>query len=136
MFFLDVTTGELLSEFQVGNVRPDAGATAYCSAGRGAAARSAVRDVMVNAWFDGGVNLLDFTNPRHVREIAYYDLASGGGQRSAYSYSGPSLIGGHPVYASDGVTSIANAKGLVVFKALLEDIMRFRVGHLNPQTID
>lgn len=136
MFFLDVATGELLNEFQVGTVRPDAGATAYCSAGRGAVARSIVRDVLVSAWYDGGVNLLDFTNPRHVREIAYYDLASAGGQRSAYSYSGPSLTGGHPIYATDGVTSNGNAKGLVVFKALVEDIMRFRVGYLNPQTID
>jgi hypothetical protein len=95
-----------------------------------------VRDVLVSAWYDGGVNLLDFTNPRHVREIAYYDLASGGGQRSAYSYSGPSFTGGHPIYATDGVTNNGNAQGLVVFKALVEDIMRFRVGYLNPQTID
>jgi hypothetical protein len=136
MFFLDAATGELLSEFQVGNVRPDAGAGAYCSAGRGAVVRSAVRDVLVNAWFTGDVNVLDFTNPRHLREIAHYDFAVGGGQRSAYSYSGPSFPGGHPVYAADGVMSNANAKGLVIFKAVLEDIARFRVGHLNPQTID
>lgn len=135
MFFLDVFSGELFSEFQVGNVRP-AGAGSYCSAGRGAVVRSVVRDILVNAWYTGDVNVLDFTNPRRLREIAHYDLAAGGGQRSAYSYSGPSFPGGLPVYAADGTTDNANAKGLAIFKALLEDIARFHAGHLNPQTID
>lgn len=136
-FFVDVATGELLSEFSVGDVRPDTSPDAYCPAGRGAAVRSIVRDVLVSAWYNSGVNLLDFTNPRRLREIAYYDLASSGGQRSAYAYAGPSFrTGGHPVYAADGVENNANAKGLVVFKAILEEIRSLRIDHFNPQTVD
>jgi hypothetical protein len=137
MFFLDSATGAMLSEFNVGDVRPDSSATAYCSAGTGAAIRSIARRVLVAPWYDGGVNLLDFTNPHQLKEIAHYDLASSGGDRSAYAYAGPSFhSAGHPVYASDGATSRINAKGLVVFRAILEEIRRFRIDHLNPQTVD
>ncbi len=51
------------------------------------------RDLMVQAWYQGGVSVWDFTDPAHAREIASFDrepLAPGalGGSWSAYFYNG------------------------------------------------
>jgi hypothetical protein len=53
------------------------------------------RDVMVQAWYQGGVSVFDWTDPAHPQEIAFFDrgpvdstrLASGG-YWSAYWYNG------------------------------------------------
>jgi LVIVD repeat len=53
------------------------------------------RDIMVQAWYQGGVSVFDFTDPAHPKEIAFFDrgpadstrLASGGSW-SAYWYNG------------------------------------------------
>ena len=31
------------------------------------------RDIMVQGWYQGGVSVFDFTDPAHVKEIAYFD---------------------------------------------------------------
>ena len=31
------------------------------------------RDIMVQGWYQGGVDVFDFTDPKHPREIAYFD---------------------------------------------------------------
>jgi len=31
------------------------------------------RDIMVQGWYQGGVSVMDFTNPDHPRELAYFD---------------------------------------------------------------
>ena len=31
------------------------------------------RDVMVQAWYQGGISIIDWTNPRNIRELAYFD---------------------------------------------------------------
>jgi hypothetical protein len=31
------------------------------------------RDIMVQGWYQGGISVLDFTDPKHVLEIAYFD---------------------------------------------------------------
>jgi hypothetical protein len=53
------------------------------------------RDVMVQAWYQGGISVFDWTDPKHAREIAYFDrgpLDSTrmilGGSWSAYWYNG------------------------------------------------
>jgi hypothetical protein len=53
------------------------------------------RDVMVQAWYQGGISVLDFTNPRNPREIAYFDRGpvdstrmAMGGSWSVYWYNG------------------------------------------------
>jgi hypothetical protein len=53
------------------------------------------RDIMVQAWYQGGVSVFDFTDPDHPKEIAYFDrgpLDSTkmilGGEWSAYWYNG------------------------------------------------
>ncbi len=31
------------------------------------------RDIMVQAWYQGGISVFDFTDPAHPQEIAYFD---------------------------------------------------------------
>jgi hypothetical protein len=93
MFFSDTNTGAFFSEFQVGDLRPDPAPSAYCSAHMGMAVMGIQRDLLVNAWYTGGVDVIDFTNPTKLREIAYYDIAgpgpAGSDNWSAYPYQGP-----------------------------------------------
>jgi hypothetical protein len=141
MFFSSME-GEYLSEFHVGDVRPDTSPGEYCSAHMGMTVTGIEEDILVNAWYTGGVNVIDFTNPRRLREIAYYDPDRISGTWSAYPYTGPLFRrgrrGGLPVYASDGVTNNANAQGMVVYRARIDEVPRRRnlVPHLNPQTMD
>ena len=53
------------------------------------------RDILVQAWYQGGVSVVDFTDATHPFEIAYYDRGpistekrAMGGQWSAYWYNG------------------------------------------------
>src|SRR5579884_3961671 len=53
------------------------------------------RDIMVQAWYQGGVSVFDWTDPDHPREIAYFDRGPmdstklvDGGSWSAYWYNG------------------------------------------------
>jgi len=53
------------------------------------------RDVMVQAWYQGGISVFDWTDPAHPHEIAYFDRGPidstrmvGGGSWSAYWYNG------------------------------------------------
>ncbi|HEY9376249.1 MAG TPA: hypothetical protein VIQ02_04040, partial [Jiangellaceae bacterium] len=139
MFFSDME-GNFQSEFHVGDLRPDPAAGEYCSAHMGMAVMGIRRDLLVNAWYTGGVDVIDFTRPTRLREIAYYDPRQNSGSWSAYPYTGPLFKRGPgtPVYASDGVTNNALAEGMVVYRArnVPEPPRRGRVDHLNPQTMD
>jgi hypothetical protein len=138
MFFSDME-GNFLSEFHVGDLRPDPGETEYCSAHMGMAVMGIKRDLLVNAWYTGGVDVIDFTRPRRLREIAYYDPQQDSGTWSAYPYTGPLFKRGRgiPVYATDGVENNAIAEGMVVYRTLIQKPgRRNRVDHLNPQTMD
>lgn len=138
MFFVDGASGAFLSEFQVGNLRPEPGA--YCSAHMGLPVAHVNRDLLVNAWYMGGVDVIDFSNARSPREVAFYDMAPfgpmGSDNWSAYSYVGPSFRPGPgiPVYASDGVHNPDTARGFVVFRVLLGRSIGRALDHLNPQT--
>ena len=53
------------------------------------------RDIMVQAWYQGGISVMDFTDPEHPVELAYYDRGPvdaktlvSGGSWSAYWYNG------------------------------------------------
>ena len=148
MFFSDTGSGDFLSEFQVGDLRPEAtdaappGAAVYCSAHMGMAVMGSNRDLLVNAWYTGGVDVIDFTEPTKPKEIAYYDIAGAGAlgsdNWSAYPYTGPKFPTGRgiPVYASDGVHHPDSARGTVVFRTILPNVGTRTVDHLNPQTMD
>jgi hypothetical protein len=138
MFFSDME-GNFLSEFHVGDLRPDARDGEYCSAHMGMAVMGIKRDLLVNAWYTGGVDVIDFTKPTRLKEIAYYDPVAQTGTWSAYPYTGPLFRKrrGVPVYASDGVEDNANSKGMEVYRAKIQTPKRRNlVDHLNPQTMD
>ena len=53
------------------------------------------RDVMVQAWYQGGISVFDFTDPAHPKEIAFFDRGpvdsthmQMGGSWSSYWYNG------------------------------------------------
>jgi hypothetical protein len=53
------------------------------------------KDLLVNAWYMGGVDVIDFTNPRAPKEVAFYDIApsgpTGSDNWSASPYQGPTF---------------------------------------------
>jgi hypothetical protein len=70
------------------------------------------RDVMVQAWYQGGISVFDWTDPRHPREIAFFDRGpvdstrmAMGGSWSAYWYNG-------------NIVSSEIARGLDIFQLL------------------
>ena len=88
------------------------------------------RDIFVQAWYMGGVQVIDFTDSRNPREIGFFergpaaDRATSGGSWSAYYYNGY-------IYSND------IAKGFDVLK--LDDkrtdpAKRVRLRELNVQT--
>jgi hypothetical protein len=140
MFFTDME-GEFLSEFHVGDLRPNTNAGEYCSAHMGMAVMGIKRDLLVNAWYTGGVDVIDFSNPRRLKEIAYYDPVRVSGTWSAYPYAGPLFRRGPgqvPIYATDGVEDHATAQGMVVYRTnkIPRPGRKGLVDHLNPQTMD
>src|SRR5207344_298014 len=53
------------------------------------------RDIMVQAWYQGGISVFDWTDPAHPREVAFFDRGPmdstrlvGAGSWSAYWYNG------------------------------------------------
>jgi LVIVD repeat len=138
MFFSDLE-GNFLSEFHVGDLRPDPSAGEYCSAHMGMAIPGINDDLLVNAWYTGGVNVIDFSDASKPREVAFYDPQRNSGTWSAYPYTGPLYQSGPgiPVYASDGVTNNGQAQGMVVYRTIVQkpgipNVM----DHMNPQTMD
>jgi hypothetical protein len=137
MFFTDIE-GNFLSEFHVGDLRPDPGTGEYCSAHMGMAVMGIKRDLLVNAWYTGGVDVIDFSKPTRLKEIAYFDPEQDSGTWSAYPYTGPLFKTGPgiPIYASDGVENNPIAEGMVVYRGILPKPGNRVVDHLNPQTME
>ena len=138
MFFSDME-GNFQSRFHVGDRRPDASAGEYCSSHMGMTITGIQRDLLVNAWYTGGVDVIDFTNPTRLKEIAYYDPERTTGTWSAYPYTGPMFKkgGGVPVYASDGVENNAAARGMEVYRPQVTRPGKSKLlDHLNPQTME
>src|SRR5579863_2527914 len=84
--------------------------TENCVAHNGSLVPVPGRDIEVQAWYQGGVSVMDFTDPGHPYEIAYYDrgpidpkMLILGGDWSAYWYNGS-------IYGSE------IARGLDVFE--------------------
>jgi len=71
------------------------GDTENCVAHNGSLIPVPGRDIEVQAWYQGGVSVMDFTDPSHPFEIAYFDRGAIdpkmlvlGGEWSAYWYNG------------------------------------------------
>lgn len=70
-------------------------ATENCVAHNGSLIPVPGRDIMVQAWYQGGISVFDFTDPEHPKEIAFFDRGPLnadtlvlGGYWSAYWYNG------------------------------------------------
>ena len=71
------------------------GDTENCVAHNGSLIPIPGRDIMVQAWYQGGISVMDFTDAKHPKEIAYFDRGPIdpnnlvlGGSWSAYWYNG------------------------------------------------
>ncbi len=71
------------------------GDTENCVAHNGSLIPVPGRDILVQAWYQGGVSVMDFTDSAHPKEIAYFDrgpidpnVLVLGGDWSAYWYNG------------------------------------------------
>jgi LVIVD repeat len=74
--FLSTRTGQELSNFTLDTSR--AQDDTYCSVHQGNFVRTRDgRYLSVSAWYQGGVNVIDVTDPRRPREVAYYDAGPG-----------------------------------------------------------
>ena len=69
--------------------------TENCVAHNGSLIPVPGRDIMVQSWYQGGISVMDFTDPEHAVEIAYFDrgpvdakILANGGTWSAYWYNG------------------------------------------------
>ncbi|WP_242586881.1 hypothetical protein [Streptomyces sp. MST-110588] len=105
--------------------------TENCVAHNGSLIPARGRDIMVQAWYQGGVSIWDFTDSGHPKEIGYFergplsaDTLVSGGSWSAYYYNGH-------IYSND------MAKGFDVLK--IEDRRTdsagpVRLRELNVQT--
>ena len=70
-------------------------ATENCVAHNGSLVPVPGRDIMVQAWYQGGLSVFDFTDPKNPREIAFFDrgpmsdsVLTLGGYWSTYWYNG------------------------------------------------
>ncbi|MEV7086125.1 hypothetical protein AB0O07_09540 [Streptomyces sp. NPDC093085] len=105
--------------------------TENCVAHNGSLIPVKGRDIMVQAWYQGGVSVWDFTDSAKPKEIAYFergplsaDTLIGGGSWSAYYYNGH-------IYSNDLV------KGLDVLRLddrLTDPAKKVRMDELNVQT--
>jgi hypothetical protein len=94
------------------------------------------RDIMVQAWYQGGISVFDWTDPRNPREIAYFDRGpadstrmAAGGSWSAYWYNG-------------NIVSSEISRGLDIFEITpsayisqneIDAAKTVRLDHLNTQ---
>jgi hypothetical protein len=87
------------------------------------------RDVMIQSWYQGGISVIDWTNPKKIKELAWFDRGpivptALGGFWSSYYYNGY-------IYGSE------IQRGFDVFKLkdkAIKGAEKFQYGTLNAQT--
>ena len=121
-------TGQRVSHFTPAR-SPEEG---YCSVHQGNYVRTADGYFSVNAWYEWGVDVIDWSDPFDPREVAVYDVDSD--NWAGYWYEGPSLPESSlTIYGSDGVEDPPTGEGFQVFRAGT-DVVEGKLDHLNPQT--
>ncbi|MEW9547089.1 LVIVD repeat-containing protein [Nonomuraea sp. NPDC050783] len=92
--YYDIVRGQLVfkSYFKISRYQAD---TENCVAHNGSLIPVKGRDIMVQAWYQGGISVIDFTDSAHPQEIAFFERgpdntapALSGGFWSAYYYNG------------------------------------------------
>jgi hypothetical protein len=111
-------------------------ATENCVAHNGSLVPVPGRDIMVQAWYQGGISVFDFTDPRNPREIAFFDRGpmsatqlTLGGHWSAYWYNG--LIVGSEIGRGLDVLRLTPSDQLT--RNELEAATLVRFAQFNPQ---
>lgn len=133
--FLDVKSGTRLSTFMIS--RPEEGA--YCSTHQGNVVPAKGRYLLAQAWYMGGVDIIDFTSVRNPREIAFFDPPpagpAGADDWSHYWYErNPKPGSALRTYAQDGIHSPATGRGFQALDSSVGVGRRSGLDHLNPQT--
>ena len=138
MFFVNRATGQFTSVFHM--PRPETSpAGDYCSAHLGNVVPSIGRYLLANAWYTGGVDVIDFTNPAAPSEVAFYDQAQtttfeGGDNWSGYWYENtPGDDDGLWFYATHGVERPAAGQGAQVYRVTMP-VNDIAMRRMNPQT--
>lgn len=136
-YFLDVSSGKLHSQFMI--PRPDASAGSYCSTHQGNTVAMAGRDYLVQAWYTGGVDIVDFTAKKNPKEVAYFDFTGDGvfgSDNWAHYWYERNPVNNKPftTYGQDGVHNPPTGRGFEQFLVTLNTSKRFGMDHLNPQT--
>jgi hypothetical protein len=91
------------------------------------------RDILVQAWYQGGVSIIDWTNPNRVRELAWFD-------RGPYAEAEPPnpLAGFWSTYYYNGyIYGTEIQRGFDVFEfehRRIRGAERYQYGTLNAQT--
>ena len=94
------------------------------------------REVMVQSWYQGGINVFDWTDPNHAFEIAYFDRGpldanalTSAGHWSAYWYNG--YIYGSEIARGLDVLELTPSEFLS--KNELEAAKLVKLAYFNPQ---
>jgi hypothetical protein len=110
--------------------------TSNCVAHNGSLVPVPGRDIEVQAWYQGGVSVMDFTDPEHPQEIAYFDrgpidpkMLVLGGEWSAYWYNG--YIYGSEIARGLDVFELTASKFLT--RNEIDAAKTVRVSELNVQ---
>ncbi len=97
------------------------------------------RDIFVQAWYQGGISVIDFTDPKNPFEIAYFDRGPvdeeqliTGGYWSAYWYKGR-------IYATEisrglDVFALEPSEFLTAEEIAAAEAAQYEGGLFNPQT--
>ncbi|HYD79392.1 MAG TPA: hypothetical protein VEC06_06250 [Paucimonas sp.] len=133
MFFLDAASGEKLSHYFIQRAAPATDPVHYCSSHLGNTVPAYSRDLLVNAWYTGGVDVIDFTNPRKPREIAFWDDIGDNWSGYWYEFGKGFTTGPMRAYGTHGVELPALGRGFQTFEIDV-GIRRKLVRGLNPQT--
>ena len=94
------------------------------------------RDIMVQSWYQGGISVFDWTDPKNAREIAFFDRGPVdatrmrmGGSWSAYWYNGH-------IYSSEiarGLDVLELTPSPLLSQNEIDAAKLVRVDYLNPQ---
>ena len=111
--------------------------TENCVAHNGSVIPVPGRDIMVQAWYQGGVSVFDFTDPANPVEIAWFDrgpLTTSelvlGGHWSAYWYNG--MIYGSEIIRGLDVFALTPSEHLTQNE--IDAAKLVRMDHFNPQS--
>ncbi len=111
-------------------------ATENCVAHNGSLVPVPGRDIKVQAWYQGGISVFDFTDPENPFEIAFFDRgpisaeqAYLGGQWSTYWYNG--LIIGSEIARGLDVLRLTPSEHLTANELEAANLVRF--DEFNPQ---